>query len=167
MASPASQADEAATTYTDNGRVETVTDAEGNRTTYVYDGHDRLAAPASRRRRPANVSSTTDYEEPTYATATVGGAARSTPLVASRLLRDGDEHGYGYDALGRLTARPDPPRLASRLSTLLAYDHLGRLTVGPPSTACRRPHGTSASPTTRSAGRPSRERPARHGELQL
>ena len=36
------QANEASATYTDNGQVETLTDAEGNMTTYEYDVHDRL-----------------------------------------------------------------------------------------------------------------------------
>ena len=30
-------------TYTSNGRLQTLTDAEGNMTTYEYDGFDRLA----------------------------------------------------------------------------------------------------------------------------
>jgi YD repeat-containing protein len=36
------QADEAAVTFTDNGQVATVADGKGNKTTYEYDGHDRL-----------------------------------------------------------------------------------------------------------------------------
>src|SRR5688500_14806186 len=37
------EADDVTTTYTSNGLVQTVTDAENNRTTYVHDGHDRLS----------------------------------------------------------------------------------------------------------------------------
>ena len=114
-----------ATTYRANGQVETVTDANGNKTTYVYDGHDRL----SRTRMPdpstAGTSSTTDYEELTYATATVGGNTVSTPLVASRRLRDGRSIGYGYDALGRLAAKDLP---VGEADVAYSYDLLGRLT---------------------------------------
>ncbi len=54
-------------TYTPNGRQQTVTDANGNRTTYDYDGFDRL----SKMRFPvatlgAGTSSTTDYEQYGY-----------------------------------------------------------------------------------------------------
>ncbi len=126
------EADELLTTYTANGLPETVTDAEGNRTTYVYDGHDRL----SRTRFPSptadNVSSTTDYEELTYVTATIGGASRSTPLVASRRVRSGESLGYVYDALGRVT-RIDRPVFSGiyydLLDSFFAYDNLGRMTA--------------------------------------
>ena len=43
------EANEVTTTYTSNGQVATVTDGEGNKTTYEYDGHDRPAEdPLSR-----------------------------------------------------------------------------------------------------------------------
>jgi YD repeat-containing protein len=54
-------------TYTANGKVATVTDGEGNRTTYEYDGHDRLAKtrlPVAA--KGANASSTSDYEQLGY-----------------------------------------------------------------------------------------------------
>ncbi|HYI47840.1 MAG TPA: hypothetical protein VEX35_05175, partial [Allosphingosinicella sp.] len=116
-------ADEAATSYRANGQLETLTDANGNMTTYVFDGHDRLV----RTRMPApstpGTSSTTDYEELTYLTPTVAGQVRSTPLIASRRLRDGTSIAYGYDALGRLTSN-DPPGTAPTVS--YGYDLLGR-----------------------------------------
>jgi RHS repeat-associated protein len=116
-------ASEAASTYTSNGRPETLTDAEGNRTTYVYDGHDRL----SRTRMPSpstdNSSSTTDYEELTYETLASG--TRASPLVASRRLRDATSIAYSYDALGRPTAKNLP---GSDPDVAYAYDLLGRLT---------------------------------------
>lgn len=111
------QADEAATTYTNNGRVETITDGESNRTTYVYDGHDRL----SRTRMPgttqgAGTSSTTDYEELSY---DAGGN------VTSRRLRDGNSIALSYDVLNRLTTR-DLPGIEPTVT--LGYDLLGRMT---------------------------------------
>lgn len=111
------QADEVAATYTNNGRVETVTDGESNRTTYVYDGHDRL----SRTRMPsttqgAGTSSTTDYEELGY---DAGGN------VTSRRLRDGNSIALSYDVLNRLTTRDLP---GSEPTVTLGYDLLGRMT---------------------------------------
>lgn len=120
------QADEAASTYRNNGQVETVTDAMGNRTTYVYDGHDRL----SQIRYPsgtqgAGTSNSSDYEQLTYATATVGGSTVGTPLVSSRRLRNGNSIGFSYDNLGRPTAKDLP---GSDPDVAYAYDNLGRLT---------------------------------------
>ncbi|MEA3031180.1 MAG: hypothetical protein QOG13_2505, partial [Sphingomonadales bacterium] len=116
-------ASEAASTYTNNGRLETLTDAEGNRTTYVYDGHDRL----SRTRMPSpttdNTSSTTDYEELTYETLVSG--TRASPFVASRRLRDATSIAYSYDALGRMTAKNLP---GSDPDAAYGYDLSGRLT---------------------------------------
>jgi YD repeat-containing protein len=111
------QADEVATSYTANGQAETLTDGEGNRTTYVYDGHGRL----SRTRYPsptqgAGTSSTTDYEELGY------DAAGN---VTSRRNRAGDTASYTFDALNRLTAKDLP---GSEPDVSYAYDLLGRMT---------------------------------------
>jgi RHS repeat-associated protein len=119
----AAAANERATTYTANGQVATVTDANGNRTTYVYDGHDRL----SRKRMPdpstPDTSSISDFEDLTYET--VAGGTRATPLVVSRRLRDTRAIGYSYDALGRLTGKNLP---GAELDVTYGYDLLGRLT---------------------------------------
>lgn len=117
----ADQADEVATTYRNNGQVETVTDGNGNRTTYVYDAHDRL----SRTRYPSpttpGTSSTTDYEE-------LGYDAASN--VTSRRVRDGNMFSYGYDALNRMTSE-DAPNLAGMWEPdrTYSYDLLGRMLV--------------------------------------
>jgi RHS repeat-associated protein len=116
-------ADEVRTSYTANGQASTVTDANGNMTTYVYDGHDR----PSRTRMPdpstPGTSSTTDYEELTYVTAS--GGTLSTPLVASVRHRDGRSVGYSYDALGRLAVKDLP---TGEWNVTYSYDLLGRLT---------------------------------------
>jgi RHS repeat-associated protein len=118
-------ADEATMTYRNNGQIETMTDANGNKITYVYDGLDRL----SRTRMPdpatAGTSSTTDYQELTYATATVGGGTVSTPLVSNLRLRDNTNIAYTYDALNRPTVKNLP---GSELDVSYAYDLLGRTT---------------------------------------
>ncbi|HYI49646.1 MAG TPA: hypothetical protein VEX35_14400, partial [Allosphingosinicella sp.] len=123
-------ADEMIATYRANGRVETVTDANGNKTTYVYDGHDRLSQTRMPHPSTPGTSSTTDFEELTYLTATVGGNTVATPLVAGRRLRDGNSFAFAYDALGRLVER-DPPELSNvstDATTAYGYDNLGRLT---------------------------------------
>lgn len=67
-------------TYSANGQLETLKDAEANLTTYEYDGFDRLQKtrfplPA----KGANASSTTDFEQLTY---------DANANVLSRRLRD-------------------------------------------------------------------------------
>ena len=109
---------EVATTYTANGLTASVSDGEGNRTTYVYDGHNRL----SQTRYPvatvgANASSTTDYDGLTY-----DGAGR----VIQHRLRDGTIIALGYDNLGRLLSRDLP---GAQPDATYAYDLAGRMTM--------------------------------------
>src|SRR3546814_18370630 len=54
---------EVRTAYSANGQVSYVIDGESNRTTYIYDGHDRLSQPRyPSTTKDATSSSTTDYE---------------------------------------------------------------------------------------------------------
>ena len=110
------QADEVSTSYTDNGKVATETDAEGNKTTYEYDGFDRLV----KTRFPvptkgAESSSLTDYEELTYG---------DNVHVTQRRLRDGNTINFTYDNLGRRTGMSG----ATVYNEAFGYDLLGRLT---------------------------------------
>ncbi|HZG32422.1 MAG TPA: hypothetical protein VEZ59_04060, partial [Sphingopyxis sp.] len=108
--------DEVRTAYTANGKVDYAVDAETNRTTYVYDGHDRLSQtryPVTT--RGSDASNATDYEQLTY-------DARGN--VISRRLRDGTAIGYSYDDLGRLSARDVPG--GTNNDVTYAYDLLGR-----------------------------------------
>jgi RHS repeat-associated protein len=109
------QADEVTTTYTANGQVATVTDGNGNKTTYEYDGHDRLKK--TRYPDPATgTSSTSDYEELFY---------DAGSNVEKRRLRDTQEIVFGYDNLSRLTLKNLP---GSNPDTSYSYDLLGRMT---------------------------------------
>ena len=113
----ADAATERTLTYTNNGRLQTLKDAENNLTTYEYDGHDRL----SKTRYPlptqgSNASSTTDYEQ-------LGYDAASN--VTSRRLRDATSIVLGYDNLGRVTSKDLP---GTEPDVTYAYDNLGRLT---------------------------------------
>lgn len=124
-------------TYTANGLSQTVTDAKSNRTTYEYDGFDRLF----RTRYPAtaNVSSTTDFEQLNY---------DADSNVTKRTLRpDGAPKwiDYTFDAIGRMrTVQPNAEnqvvitsnlvgeittiaRAADGVTQTYAYDGLGRL----------------------------------------
>jgi len=112
--------------FTANGQIETVTDAEGNKTTYEYDGFDRL----SKTRYPvttvaAGTSSTTDYEQ-------LGYDAASN--ITSRRLRDSQTVAYGYDNLNRVTTKTTPTHDQSITWSVphdwnvsYTYDLLGRL----------------------------------------
>ncbi|MGD9816788.1 MAG: RHS repeat-associated core domain-containing protein [Hyphomonadaceae bacterium] len=102
-------------TYTANSQLATLTDANGNVTTYEYDGLDRL-----RRIRFPNASgggsSSTDYEQFAY---------NDNSLVTQQRLRDGGEINFTYDNLSRVTAIDAPsgtPDIAN------AYDNFSRLT---------------------------------------
>lgn len=111
------QADDARYTYRDNGKVETLIDANGNRTTYVYDGLDRLSQTRYPSTASPGTSSTTDYEGLSY---DLNGN------VTQRRLRDGQVIGYTYDALDRVTLK-DVPTGAGENDVGFTYDNLGRI----------------------------------------
>lgn len=106
------------TSFHNNGTLATITDGEGNKTSFDYDGYDRLAAT----RYPvptvgAGTSSSTDYEGLTYDT-------RSN--VVTRRLRDGQLIGFAYDARGQVTTK-DLPSPESDVS--YAYDLTGAVVL--------------------------------------
>ena len=112
------QADDGTLTYTANSQLATLKDAEGNLTTYEYDGFDRLAK--SRYPVPATgalTSSTTDYEQLTY-------DARSSIIQDRR--RDGQLISFSYDALGRMTLKDVPNTVIGEYDVTTSYDNLGR-----------------------------------------
>lgn len=110
------QADEATTSFTDNGKVATATDGKGNKTTYEYDGHDRVKKTRYPDLSTVGASSTSDYEE-------LGYDAGSN--VTSVRLRDGQSIAFGYDDLSRLTLKDLP---GSNPDTSYSYDLAGRMT---------------------------------------
>ncbi len=108
-------ATEVTTAYSANGKTQFAIDAENNRTTYVYDGHDRLSktqypVPA----KGANASSLTDFEQFTY---------DSAGNVTQRRLRDAQLINYVYDRLGRISSKDLP---AAESDATYTYDLLGR-----------------------------------------
>jgi RHS repeat-associated protein len=115
-------ADEVTTTYTANGRVETVTDANGNTTSYIYDVHDRLYV--------------TRYPSPTTpgTSAPTSGTGADFELflydangqLTVRYMRNGtDAVGYSYDNLNRMIGKDMP---GTAVDVAYGYDNLGRPT---------------------------------------
>lgn len=112
------QSDQETNTYTPNGKLATVTDGENNRTTFEYDGHDRL----SKTRYPvatvaALASSTTDYEQLTY---------DANGNVTQRRLRDGQLINYSFDSLNRMTVKDVPNGVTGEYDVTTIYDNLDR-----------------------------------------
>ncbi len=105
-------------TYGANGEVTSVTDANGNKTSYEYDGHGRLKRTLYPSKTTDGVSSTTDDE-------LLGYDAGSN--VVSRTLRDGQVITYGYDNLSRLVSKNLPGTASHEWDVTYAYDNLGRL----------------------------------------
>lgn len=116
------QADEVSTAYTDNGRVQSVTDAEGNKTTYNYDGFDRLSKTSyPSPTKGAGTSSSTDYEELIY-NANDNVLNRRLRGYASDVTR---QIGFTYDKLNRVAFKDLP---GSEPDVTYTYDLLGRMT---------------------------------------
>jgi len=115
----ADASDDVSTTYTDNGRTASLTDANGNKTSYAYDGLDRLSlttfpSPTT----GAGASNPSDYEQLGYD----GGSN-----IISRRLRDGQTITYGYDNRNQMVSKITPGAAPS-WDVSYAYDLLGRVT---------------------------------------
>lgn len=91
-------------TYTANGQVATVTDANGTTAQQTYDGLDRKARWYLPSKTTAGVASTTDYEEYAY-----DAASNRTSLRK----RDGRTFTFTYDALNRMTSKVVPDACVS------------------------------------------------------
>ncbi len=117
--------------YTDNGQVENVVDANGNRTNYKYDGHDRLVEwvfPSTTRPTNFNPLSTdalamgagspnaSDYERYSY-------DANGNRLSLRK--RDGSAITYQYDALNQMTVKivPQRPGLSNNHTRDVYYEY--------------------------------------------
>lgn len=122
------QADEQTIGYNDNGTIATVSDAQGNKTSYLYDGFDRLSQITYPSLAVGSgTSSGTDYEQLIY---------DANSNIASWRLRgyasdSGSHIDYTYDALDRPTFKNLP---GSEADVTYAYDNIGRLTSATDST---------------------------------
>ena len=117
------QIDSASATYTLTGQIATLTDANGNRTSYEYDAYDRAIRVRFPSKNSPGQSSATDFEEVTY---DAGGN------VLTQRKRDGAVIGYSFDALNRVTLKSLPGRAnlpsAHSRSVYYGYDLAGSLT---------------------------------------
>lgn len=96
--------------YTVSGKTSSMTDANGNVTSYSYDGFDRLLRTAY----PGG-----SYEQLSY---------DANGNVTSRRLRDGQALTYDYDALNRRVFDHNPKTNIAEVDVSYSYDLLGRLT---------------------------------------
>jgi RHS repeat-associated protein len=111
------EANEVTATYRSNGQVETVTDGENNKTTYVFDGHDRLLQtqfPSAT--KGAATSNSADYEQLSY---------DAGSNVTSFRNRANETIGFTFDALNRMTLKDLP---GSEPDVTYTYDLAGRMT---------------------------------------
>ncbi|WP_454886193.1 RHS repeat-associated core domain-containing protein [Sphingomonas oryzagri] len=117
------QRDEETVTYSNNGKVKTVADAKNNRTTYVYDGFDRLSQTQYPSPTTPGTSNAADYEQLGYDAA---GNVTGRRLRGSALPAGSYDIAYGYDGLNRLSGKtlPSPEHAVS-----YAYDNLGEPTT--------------------------------------
>jgi RHS repeat-associated protein len=112
----ATVADEETSTYSLNGKLSTITDGEGNKTSYTYDAYDRHFKTNFPHLSIDGVSSSTDYEQFAY---------DASDNTIQHRLRDGQLINFSYDALNRMTLKdlPSPETDVSYSS----YDLQGHL----------------------------------------
>lgn len=111
----AAQRDEVTNAYSANGMQTALIDAMGARTTYEYDGFDRVSQVRYAIAGSRTDSSTTDYTGYTY---------DAGSRITQERLRDGQTISYTYDALGRPLSADRPSGMDDLTYT---YDNLGRL----------------------------------------
>jgi RHS repeat-associated protein len=102
-------------TYSNNGKLASLTDGESNKTSYIYDGFDRLSQtqyPSTT--KGAGTSNSSDYEQLAY---------DANGNVTSRRLRDGNSIAFTFDNLNRVTLKDLP---GSEPDVTYAYDNLDR-----------------------------------------
>ncbi len=102
-------------TYTSNGRLATLTDGRNYRTTYEYDGFDRLSKTRFPNPTTTGSSSTTDYEQLTY---------DANSNVVSLRARNAQTTTYQFDDLNRITLKDLPGGTSEDI--YLSYDNHDR-----------------------------------------
>ena len=112
-------------TYTDAGRLKTITDRESNTTTYYYEDEQSTPVESGRLWRvldPEQALAST----PAYMTYTYDDAGRTATVTTP----GGIATSYAYDALGRTTAvtTPDPSNSTATVTAESFYNNRGDLT---------------------------------------
>ena len=101
-------------TYSNNGQATSLTDGENNKTTYVYDGFDRLSQtqfPSGT--KGSGTSNSSDYEQLTY---------DANGNVTAKRNRDATNISLSFDNLNRATSKTTPEATFS-----YTYDNLGHV----------------------------------------
>jgi YD repeat-containing protein len=99
-----------------NGQVLTLSDGKGNRSSYVYDGFDRVSQLHYPHPTVTGSSNAADYEQTVY---------DPVGRVASVRRRGGAVIAFGYDLLNRVTLKDLPGTSAE--DVYYGYDNLGQL----------------------------------------
>ncbi|MCQ8186643.1 hypothetical protein NOG11_14770, partial [Parvularcula sp. BGMRC 0090] len=107
--------------YNNNGTAAWVSDGRGNRTTYEYDGHDRLVKTRYPVASNGASSSTTDYDQYTF---------NSLGQMTAHRKRDGQTIGYQYDGYGRMKTLDAPGTAVDVAMTYDAYSRLKTMASG-------------------------------------
>ena len=105
-------------TYNALGQQETVQDGRGNKTTYEYDGHDRIVTIRYPLIGNGSISSPTDYESFGY-----DGASR----INGFRRRNGTVVAITYDALGRVVSRDGRSYTYDNLNRVTSVSHNGQV----------------------------------------
>lgn len=103
--------------YSPNGQRTALTDANGNKTEYAYDGFDRLKRMKMPDLVTKGIASTTDYEEYGY-----DAAGNRTSFRR----RDGQVIGYSFNPLNRMSVKDIPGGTSE--DVYYSYDKAGRMT---------------------------------------
>lgn len=115
------QADVSIFTYTGNGKRASLTDGEGNKASFTYDGFDRQTHWYFPSKTTKGVHSTSDYESYVY-----DANGNRTSLRK----RDNSTITFAYDALNRITAKVVPERTGLPTTHTrdvhYRYDFMGR-----------------------------------------
>ncbi|MEY2759346.1 MAG: hypothetical protein RIR33_3124 [Pseudomonadota bacterium] len=98
-----------------SGEAEYLTDADGNKTKYEYDGFSRLVKTIYPSPTTPGSQNASDYEQLTY---------DAFGLLTSQRGRDGQSFSYTYDNLGRVLTINAP---GTQPDTTFTYDNLGRV----------------------------------------
>jgi RHS repeat-associated protein len=103
--------------YTQNGQLAWLEDAKNNRTSYFYDGFDRVSQVRYPSPTTTGTSSTTDYQG-------VTSYDRNGNALSLRL-RDGQTVTQTFDRLNRMTVQDRP---GTEPDVTMSYNNLGQLT---------------------------------------